>query len=257
MNTQNTYQSWYSIFANIRFFASLAIIVPIFFFFAYPIIYLPASWRFRSRWYYRSNSLLARALLFAAGIKLKIAGRELFDQATKEPSIIVLNHQSCIDAWVSEKLLGSQLRIMFSNDYSKIPLLGAMLRRMNIVVTRTTVRSSVEAINRAVNHAQTYGSHVVIFPEGTRHTDGNIHTFYRGFTILAEQLNRPIVPVFLHGFHKILPKGKCFFHTDTREVILRVGKSFHFDPSKETREEFLEKVHNWFTLESCRVNKDH
>ena len=245
------------ILANIRFFASLIIIVPVFFLFAYPVIYFPASWRFRSRWYYRTNNWLARSLLFSAGIKLRITGQELFDQATAQPSIIVLNHQSCIDAWVSEALLGSQPRIMFSNDYSKIPLLGAMLRRMHVVVSRVTARSSQAALNQAIDLARTYSPHVVLFPEGTRYTDGNIHTFYRGFTVLAEQLRRPVVPVLLHGFHKIIPKGSATFRTLKREVIVHVGPSFNFDPTQETREEFLEKVHNWFTLESYRVNQDH
>lgn len=225
--------------------------------FAYPIIYFPASWRFRSRWYYRANYLLTQSLLFTSGIKLRITGQKNFDQATAQPAIIVLNHQSSIDAWVSETLLGSQPRIMFSNDYSKIPLFGTMLRRMHVVVSRATARSSQAALQQAIDLAQTYGNHIVIFPEGTRHTDGNIHTFYRGFTVLAEQLKRPVVPVFLHGFHKIIPKGSCSFSAEISEVIVHVGPAFHFTPSQETREEFLEKVRNWFTLESCRVNQDH
>lgn len=250
-------QSLRSKIKNVFFLGSLFFIVPIFVITAYPIIYLPESWRFRSNWYYLCNSMLARTLLFFSGIKLNICGKKYFEEKTSQQAIIVLNHQSCIDAWVSEALLGPKQRIMFSNNYSHIPLLGSMLKRMNIIVARTTARSSIEAIHRATELAKKYKSHIIIFPEGTRHTDGNVHTFYRGFTIMAEQLNLPVIPIFLHGFHKIIPKGAALFQTNKREVIVKIGEKFHFDTSKETREEFLEKVHNWFKLESCRVNQNN
>lgn len=257
MKRDNFLQSLCSKIKNVLFLGSLFFTIPIFLLVAYPIIYLPESWRFRSNWYYRCNSILSRTLLFFSGIKLNIYGQEYFETETNQQAIIVLNHQSCIDAWVSETLLGTKRRIIFSNNYSHIPFLGSMLKKMNIIVARTTARSSIEAINRAVTLAQKYESHVVIFPEGTRHTDGQIHTFYRGFVLMAEQLNLPVIPVFLHGFHKIIPKGSALFQTNKREVLVKIGQKLYFDTSQETREEFLEKVHNWFKLESCRVNQNN
>ncbi|MCP4723796.1 MAG: 1-acyl-sn-glycerol-3-phosphate acyltransferase, partial [bacterium] len=51
------------------------------------------------------------------------------------------------------------------------------------------------------------GENIIIFPEGTRGEPGEIQPFKTGIGRLAEEYhNIPIVPVFLHGPERVLPK---------------------------------------------------
>jgi len=51
---------------------------------------------------------------------------------------------------------------------------------------------------------------LVIFPEGSRGTPGDIRPFRKGAAEFSAKLNVPIVPVFIYGSHKAWPKGKIF-----------------------------------------------
>lgn len=239
---------------NIWLYSVLVLLTLLFTIFFFPIVFLPPAWRYRSRWHYTGTHLVGKIFLWAARIKFDLDGIEKLAMLDGNPAIIVLNHQAAFDGAIPEAFLGSQPRISFSNDYPRIPILGIVLRRMHVVVRRITARASQQSLEHAIAIAGTYGNHIVIFPEGTRHTDGEIHKFYRGFTILAERLERPVVPIFLHGMHKVMTKGSCLLNPFKTTVTVRVGEPFVFRPELETREEFLEKVHNWFTLECSKVS---
>ena len=51
------------------------------------------------------------------------------------------------------------------------------------------------------------GYSVLVFPEGTRSYDGKIARFKKGAFRLAEDLDLDILPLVLHGFHRVLNKG--------------------------------------------------
>ena len=51
---------------------------------------------------------------------------------------------------------------------------------------------------------------VIIFPEGTRTTDGHLGDFKQTFAILGRELEVPIVPVAVDGAFKVLPRGRKF-----------------------------------------------
>ncbi len=242
------------ILLNVWIYALLSLTTVLFAVLFLPIVFFPPAWRYRSRWHQIGASLVGRIFLWSARIKFKIDGFEKIAALDGKPAIIVINHQSAFDAAIVEALFWSQLRISFSNDYPKVPVLGIVLRRMHIVVQRITARSSHQSLDRAVKIAGTYGSHIIIFPEGTRHMDGKIHKFYRGFTILAQELDRPVVPIFLYGMHRVMTKGSCLLNPSKSPVTVLVGEPFIFQPELETREEFLEKIHNWFTLECSKVS---
>jgi long-chain acyl-CoA synthetase len=51
------------------------------------------------------------------------------------------------------------------------------------------------------------GKSLVLFPEGTRSTDGSLLPFKPGLGMLSFELNVPIVPVYVKGSGRALPKG--------------------------------------------------
>jgi 1-acyl-sn-glycerol-3-phosphate acyltransferase len=54
------------------------------------------------------------------------------------------------------------------------------------------------------------GRPVLIFPEGTRGSDGDLHPFKPGIGLLGVELGVPIVPCLIEGTFRALPKGKLF-----------------------------------------------
>jgi len=59
---------------------------------------------------------------------------------------------------------------------------------------------------------------VMIFPEGTRSTDGEVHKFKDGAFRLAIETGTPIIPLVLDGTHPALHKGDWRFGVADAEV---------------------------------------
>jgi len=51
---------------------------------------------------------------------------------------------------------------------------------------------------------------LILFPEGTRSTDGYIHRFKRGVSVFAQKTNTPILFLYLENAQNLWPKGAGF-----------------------------------------------
>jgi 1-acyl-sn-glycerol-3-phosphate acyltransferase len=61
---------------------------------------------------------------------------------------------------------------------------------------------------------------VVLFPEGTRTTDGNLLPFKRGGFILARKADVPVVPVTINGSGKINPANSFKLYSGDITITL-------------------------------------
>ncbi|MFD5182925.1 1-acyl-sn-glycerol-3-phosphate acyltransferase [Streptomyces sp. NPDC058372] len=78
------------------------------------------------------------------------------------------------------------------------------------------------------------GRAVVLFPEGTRGSDGRLGTFHRGALLLAREAGVPVVPAGIAGTGRLLPK-----HGRLRPALVRVRVGAPLAPSagpEEARE---------------------
>ena len=95
------------------------------------------------------------------------------------------------------------------------------------------------------------GYSVMIFPEGTRSEDCKIKLFQRGAFYLAEQLKLDILPVFIKGFGKVLPKKSYYLHPGkmSLEVKSRIcrdqltAEENYRELSKRIRRQYLKWNH--------------
>ncbi len=69
------------------------------------------------------------------------------------------------------------------------------------------------------------GSCLVIFPEGTRMAGSDIGEFKAGIGMLAIELDVPIIPVYIEGAERALPKGKSVIKP--HKVKIKIGKPFN------------------------------
>jgi 1-acyl-sn-glycerol-3-phosphate acyltransferase len=116
---------------------------------------------------------------------------------------------------------------------------------MNVWVKKQSVFKTKETFKNATLLAQKTSQHIIIFPEGRRYSDGQIHQFYNGFFNLAEQLNRPVLPIAIHGLYKILPKKSFLIDSNACLVKISIGKIMYISDYK-TKQDFIETAQNWF-----------
>jgi long-chain acyl-CoA synthetase len=84
------------------------------------------------------------------------------------------------------------------------------------------------------------GYNMLIFPEGTRSTAGQLAPFRPGIGLLVKQAHAPVVPVAILGLGELKAQGRGWFRSGKIEV--RVGEPVHFGPL-ETEGAITEALH--------------
>lgn len=134
--------------------------------------------------------------------------------STVEPGIIVANHQSSLDIIL---LMAAFPKVkFFVADWVKnSPLFGPIAEYLGYYVRSEGYEGSLTNLKKDID----LGWSLVIFPEGTRTTDGTIRRFHKGAFYLASQVNAPVTPVIFYGNWRIMPKNHCFTITRGLSVM--------------------------------------
>ncbi|HEX3280138.1 MAG TPA: AMP-binding protein [Pyrinomonadaceae bacterium] len=150
-----------------------------------------------------------RLIYFAARIffRAEVNGSEVLTQL-KPPFLICPNHQSYIDPFLvcstyPRHVLENTFHVGASMYFSSA-LMAQLARLINVVPIDPDVQ--LLRAMRAGAAGLRAGKILNIYPEGQRSFDGNLHQFKKGASILATELNLPIVPVALDGPYRIWPR---------------------------------------------------
>lgn len=167
-------------------------------------------------------------LVFNSYLKLQVKGRE---HLPSTPFIICSNHQSHLDAVILAYISGfgfSGSALIASKDYWYDRKLRRQLSSYFFKMIPINRKESVGKFNltQVTGLAQDFiagGSRcIVILPEGSRSGDCTIKPFKKGIAILAQELNLPVVPVYIHNSGRFWPKGSFFIKPGRLDV--KVGK---------------------------------
>ena len=91
---------------------------------------------------------------------------------------------------------------------------------------------------------KTKGLSIWIWPEGTRSLDGKLIPFKKGFVHLALATGLPVVPVIVHGAHKVWPaKTMQFYPGEVKIEVLDPIKTD--DWNRETVDKHVEEVRSF------------
>ena len=158
-------------------------------------------------------------VLKIGGVELKVRDTGRLDP--RQAYVFMANHQSNIDIPVLVQALAPfQLRWIAKRELLRIPFFGwALWASKHIVVKRSRSKDVVAAIAGA-REKLTRGISVVVFPEGTRSTDGQLLPFKRGGFRLAEQAGVPIVPVTINGSGVLMKRGDWRLKRGEVEVVV-------------------------------------
>ncbi|MGI8639660.1 MAG: lysophospholipid acyltransferase family protein, partial [Pyrinomonadaceae bacterium] len=106
----------------------------------------------------------------------------------------------------------------FEGDFMK-----SIAHMMNVVPIDpdTQLLKAIKASAPGLPH----GTVLLLFPEGERAFDGDLHEFKKGAAILATEIDVPIVPVALDGLYKVWARSSN--KISLAKVKMRVGKPFY------------------------------
>lgn len=145
--------------------------------------------------------------------------------------IVVANHASHLDYGLvqySLKKYGKHIGILaakdyFFNDFWKSTFFNNF---MTLIPVDRGARNYADAFSQAVMHLEK-NAPLLIFPEGTRSSDGTIQSFRHGLGFLVKRTEADVLPVRLSGTFDALPRGKTI--PRSRQVHCRIGKLIHFE----------------------------
>ncbi|HPX04771.1 MAG TPA: AMP-binding protein [Tenuifilaceae bacterium] len=168
------------------------------------------------------------------------------------PCIIAPNHQSFFDGlFVASFLKRKTMRKTYFYAKKKHVSNGFLrfLAAKNNVIVMDINKDLKESIHKLAE-ALRRGNNVIIFPEGTRTTNGSLGEFKKTFAILSTQLNVPVVPVAIDGAYKALPQGSKFPKLNTK---IRVNFLNPVYPEGHTTDSLTQGVQESIQNELSRV----
>lgn len=152
----------------------------------------------------------ARLFCILTLVRVTVTGRENIEQ--KQSYVFVANHQGAYDIFSIYGYLGHNFRWMMKKSLEKIPLVGYSCKVSGHIMVD---RSSPGAVRRTLETAEKQlqgGMSVVVFPEGARTLDGNIHSFKKGAYFLATEFKLPVVPITIDGSYSVMPRTSKIPH---------------------------------------------
>ena len=158
------------------------------------------------------------------------------------PAIFVTNHSSALDVFISMGLCPYGGCGVGKKEILRIPFFGqAYWLAGHLLIDRGNNSKAVASMSKLSNFVKTKDLSIWIWPEGTRSVDGKLIAFKKGFVHLALATGLPIVPVVLHGAHKIWPaKTMEFYPGEVRVEVLDSIKTDNW--SKENLDKHVEEV---------------
>ncbi len=153
-------------------------------------------------WGVQNVSRLICVLLF----DLRCLGRPHLD--FNGAAIVLSTHQSHLDPVLIGLSCNARLDYLARRTLFNNRLLGAIIYLLNAIELdrdRSGIAGLKEMLKRLKN-----GRKVLMFPEGTRTSDGHIAPLKPGFLAVARRARVPLVPVAITGAFEALPRTSKF-----------------------------------------------
>ncbi len=133
-------------------------------------------------------------------------------------AVFACNHLSYMDTPALFGALPFQFRILANHYLFRYPVIGPYLRRSGQVpIDQSSMRSMVAGLMRGVATLKA-GMPILLFPDGSRSSDGHIRRFLSGAAFMAIKAQVPLVPLALIGTYELLPMHT--YHLSPRPLML-------------------------------------
>ncbi|MCK9243723.1 MAG: 1-acyl-sn-glycerol-3-phosphate acyltransferase [Candidatus Marinimicrobia bacterium] len=163
---------------------------------------------------------ICRIALRAIGVRIKVNGWKNFDP--RRPYLIICNHESLLDAFICPAYIPMYFTTLELADHFKWPVWGWMIRRWgHIPISKGNPGASLDSLQKAAALLKS-GTSILIFPEGSRTTNGKMQSFKKGAFYLADQAQADILPLAINGLWRAKTRGD--WHLRSTNVSLTFGR---------------------------------
>lgn len=135
--------------------------------------------------------------------RFRVFGRD--NVPRQGPALLAANHVSLLDPPVVGAGAPRPLHYMAKAELFGVPLLGRLIRSLNSYPVERE-GADAGALRQALGLLKA-GQALLVFPEGTRGTEGRLAPARAGAGMLAALSNAPVVPVYIQGTGRVLPRG--------------------------------------------------
>jgi 1-acyl-sn-glycerol-3-phosphate acyltransferase len=153
----------------------------------------------------------ARAVIVAAGIRIKIKGADRLRESANAPRIFASNHVSWFDVFVLASVV-PRFSFVAKAELLKIPIFGPGALAVGTVPIDRNNRKSAFASYEEAAARIAGGRSVIVFPEGTRGKAYPLRPFKKGPFVLAIASRAPVVPTVVYGTLPIFPRDSYRLH---------------------------------------------
>ena len=200
----------------------------------------------------------ARGMLRMAGSRLTVVHPERLQRPGA--AVYACNHLSYMDTPALFGTLPFQFRILANHYLFKYPAVGWHLTRSGQVpIDQSSLRSQIAGLIRGVQTLKD-GMPLLLFPDGSRSSDGHVRQFLSGAAFMAIKAQVPLVPMALVGTYELLPMHT--YSLSPRPLLLVVGEAMdttgmttkHAD---ELTQRLLQVIGDMYYAHSPMTRPDH
>jgi 1-acyl-sn-glycerol-3-phosphate acyltransferase len=145
------------------------------------------------------------------------------------PVILASNHCSYLDPPLVGAGLGRDLHYLARESLFDLPVLGTLLRRVNVVPVDRDGGGAAGL--RAILNRLLAGQAILLFPEGTRSPDGELQIARSGIGLIIVRSSAPVVPVRIFGSFAAWGRSRRFPRPTRIEI--KYGQPLDLDALRE------------------------
>lgn len=194
----------------------------------------PKIFSFPTDWARTEAGKVARDLILDGALKPIIwneTSAEVFGldnlEGVKGPVMFISNHSSHLDASIIMVTLPPEWRDSTATAAAKDYFFDVWWRSAFTALVYAGFPVERGAGERATQKAKELirdGWSIIVFPEGTRSTDGWLQRFRHGTSRLALEMNMPVVPIAIVGAYAAMPKGRSWPRRGRPPIRVRYGQ---------------------------------
>jgi len=196
----------------------------------------------RRRLLHRFTSLWGYHYIFALPLwRAHFQGKNRLDP--RQTYIYCVNHQSLGDILIMFGLFRHYKWVSKQNVF-RVPFVGWNMSMNDYVSLVRGDKASIAVMMQKCRRHLTMGSSIMMFPESTRSTNGQIKPFKLGAFLLAKELNLPIAPIVIEGTRYALPKHGLLLEQRARlPIYVRILEPIPADAAQNA-ESLRDLVHD-------------
>ncbi|MCQ2739891.1 MAG: 1-acyl-sn-glycerol-3-phosphate acyltransferase [bacterium] len=177
---------------------------------------------------------------------VNISGIKNLPKLDNQPAILVANHNSHIDTLILMSLFTCsqilKIHPLAAIDYfCKNKIFEFIFKTLIgiVPIKRKVTKSSATNMYSEVNKILQKNETIIIYPEGSRGNSSDIQSFKSGVAHIAQMNpNVPVIPIYINGPDRILPKGTLLWIPFIANVY--VAEPIYYDNTSTKM--FTEKI---------------